>query len=269
MKATAYCTIRPHPHYRREAFVTGLEKAGWLVHIGYPSRPPNRNDLLVIWNRYGEAEASADRWEKHGGCIIVAENGYVGHDANGIQYYALAIGQHNGGGRWPEGDGSRWEKLGIEPKPWRKDGAHIVVRGQRGIGSRIMASPPGWHVGCGARLQKVTRRKVKVLDHPGKPACEPGIVQWLQANFAGAWCCVIWSSGAGVRALIEGVPVIHEAPHWICEKAAAHDIAMVEKLDGAMRDDLRLQAFHRLAWAQWTVAELASGEPFLRLAQLA
>lgn len=263
----AYCLIRPQPHYRREAFVAGLKRAGYALADAPPPKP-SAGDLLLIWNRYGEGEALADRFEKHGAQVIVAENGYLGLDADGIQYYALSLGQHNGAGRWPIGDGSRWEKLGIELKPWRTQGQHIVVRGQRGIGSRLMASPPDWHKGIPAKLRPYTGRAVKVLEHPGKPACHPDVVKWLCDNYRGAHACVIWSSGAGIRALIEGVPVIYQAPHWICEAAAAHDLSAIEKLDGWMNDALRLRALREMAWAQWTIAEIASGEPFVRLREL-
>lgn len=271
MKPQAYCNIRPHPHYRREAFVKGLEVAGWQVQHCYPSRPPGPRDVLVIWNRYGEAEASADKWEKQGGTVFVAENGYVGHDAHGVQYYALSISQHNGAGRWVIGDGSRWEKLGIELKPWRTPldqtrPGHIVVRGQRGIGSRLMASPPDWHKRIVGELKKVTPRPVKVLEHPGKPACDPEVVKQLTDALRGAHACVIWSSGAGIRALIEGVPVFFHAPHWICGAAGMSTISMIEH--PMVSDQTRLFALQNMAWAQWTVAEIASGEAFVRLTEM-
>lgn len=262
----AYCMIRPHPHYRRDAFVSGLQAAGWKVESTYPQRKPEPGEVLVIWNRYGEAEAVADKWEKLGGLVFVAENGYVGIDAAGVQYYALSVGQHNGAGAIPSGDGSRWASLGIELKPYRTEGHSVVIRGQRGIGSRLMASPQDWHKHLGARLAKMTARPVKVLDHPGKPACDPEVVQWLCKNFEGAHACVVWSSGAAIRALIVGVPAFYDAPHWICSGAALKGIA---ELESPRRDDsARLAALQRMAWGQWTIAEIATGEPFVRLREL-
>ena len=265
-KPVAYCKIRPLPHYRREAFVNGLQAAGYTIDNEYPTRKPGPGDVLVIWNRYGEGEAVADKWEKLGGLVFVAENGYVGLDAAGVQYYALSISQHNGAGPIPTGDGSRWEKLGIQLKPFREAGNQIVIRGQRGIGSRLMASPQDWHKRLAAALTKTTKRPVKVLDHPGKPACDPEVVEWLCKNFENAHACVVWSSGAAIRALIEGVPAFYDAPHWICQAAA---LKWGADLEAPKRDEAaRLRALQRMAWGQWTVEELTTGEPFVRLREL-
>ena len=267
MKPKAYCRIRPQPHYRREAFVQGLAAAGWQVEDNYPAGKPGPGDVLVIWNRYGEGEAAADAWEKFGGRVFVAENGYVGLDGHGVQYYALSVSQHCGAGRMPTGDGSRWDRLGIALQPFRDGGSHLVIRGQRGIGSRLMASPQDWHRRLAAQLARTTQRPVKLLDHPGKPACDPDVVDGLRKSFEKAHACLVWSSAAAIRALIEGVPVFFDAPHWICEGAAVKGMADLER---PKRDDAaRLAALQRMAWGQWTIAEIAGGEPFVRLRELA
>ena len=259
----AFSAIRDQPHYRHEAFISGLKRVGFHVDARLPDRPPQLGEVLVIWNRYSDREHTADAWEKKGGTVLVAENGYVGADAQGRQYYALAKHGHAGSGTWPVGDGSRWAQLGIDLKPWRAEGAHVVVFGQRGIGSRTMASPPEWHTHAEARLRKITKRAVRVRPHPGKPANDVEVIKDTQAQLAGAHAAVIWSSANGVRALIEGIPVFHDAPRWICESAAVRGIEKVE--EPKMDDAARLGALERMAWAQWTVDEIASGEPFARL----
>jgi hypothetical protein len=62
---------------------------------------------------------------------------------------------------------------------------------------------------------------------------------------------VTWGSGAAVTALIWGIPVESHQPQWI---------AAQENTDAG-----RLEMLHRLAWAQATHEEIASGEPFARL----
>jgi hypothetical protein len=260
----AYCLIREYPHYRREAFVAGLARAGYQVSVGHPGRS-RPGDLLVIWNRYGHYDQVASAHERAGGIVLVAENGYIGQDKDGVQLYALAVHGHNGSGWWPEGDGARWEELGVEIKPWRAEGEHLYVRGQRGIGTSLMASPPQWHHALGKVLRRTSKRKVVVVDHPGKPACQPGQVAVLQRDMDGAHACLIWSSAVGVRALVEGVPAFYSAPHWVCAGAALRGLERLE--DPLMDDEVRLRALERMAWAQWTVAELASGEPFKRLVE--
>lgn len=260
----AYCLIRPQPHYRRDAFVDGLARAGYDVRVDPPRGEQGPGDVLVIWNRYGQFEQAANAHERAGGLVLVAENGYLGRDPNGVQMYALACHGHNGSGWWPEGDGSRFAALGLEPKRWREGGEYYYIRGQRGIGTKAMASPPQWHRNLGERLKR-EGRSVEVVDHPGVPANDPAETVRIQTALERARACLIWSSALGVRALVEGVPVFYSAPHWICEGAAKRGAA---ELDNPLRDDeARLRALERMAWAQWSIAELSTGEPFRLLAE--
>lgn len=252
----AICLIRDQPHYRRAAFVDGLRAAGYSV--AQNAQPQSARDLFVIWNRYGTSEARANAWEKDGGTVLVCENGYAGRDAGGHQLYAISAHGHNGSGWHPVGDRDRFAERGISVEAWRApspDG-HILVCGQRGIGSRQMASPHGWHDRAAARLRKLFDHPVRIRPHPGnQPPATP-----LETDFVNCYAVAIWSSASGVRALLAGIPVIYDAPHWILASAATRlDAGAHEPL----RDDAaRLAALRRMAWAQWTVDEIQSGEPF-------
>lgn len=255
--------IREQPHYRRDAFLRGLARAGYS--ITGRGNPVDRTDLLVIWNRYGPFQAMADQWEAQGGSVLVAENGYIGKDDNGHQLYALAVHGHNGAGWWHVGDDTRWRALSIPLSDWvdRPDG-YALICGQRGIGSREMASPPNWHESARRRW---TQGPVKMRLHPGnKP--DPNAPK-LDDDLRGARYCVVWSSSSGVKALTQGVPVVYDAPHWVCEDAAVPLRAMVDKNfefpSPELMTETRQAALERMAWAQWTIAELESGEPFVLL----
>ena len=253
----AVCAIRSQPHYRREAFVAGLRRAGYSVVDRAPG-PDGPDDALVIWNRYGSFERQADDWEAKGGMVIVAENGYLGRDSEGRQLYALSVHGHNGSGWFPVGSEHRFAALGVEVKPWRQTGEHIVVRGQRGIGTAQMRSPPDWHQGAKRRLGSLTRRPVRVIEHPGrKPYERP-----FEEELVGAWACAIWASAVGVLALVSGIPVLCEAPSWICKAAASPHLE--DAAQPLMDDELRRAALHRMAHGQWSVAEIETGEPFAR-----
>jgi hypothetical protein len=251
--------IRPLPHYRRDAFDAGLRQAGYsIVKQGAPK---SAEDLMVIWNRYGGAHQMANQWEASGGTVLVCENGYIGKDAEGRQHYAIAAHGHNGSGWWPVGAEDRFSALGVDVLPWvnRPDG-YALICGQRGIGSPTMASPPNWHIGAQKRV-KAFHPNTKLRLHPGNKA--PAVP--LEQDLAGAAWCVIWSSSSGVRALCLGVPVIFDAPHWICEGAAMRLGAGGGTFP---TDEQRAQALHRMAWAQYSVAEIESGEPFVRFRSL-
>src|SRR6185436_11136127 len=157
----------------------------------------------------------------------------------------------------------RWERLGIAIKPWRRTGSHVLVCPSRGIGMNPM--PKDWTEKTVAALRRLTDREIRVRPHPGnwKPRAAEHSAS-LARDLEGAWATVIWASSAGVRSLIEGVPVIYTAPHWICAGAAGNRIEDIE----SPRMPERLPVFHRLASAQWTLDEIASGAPFRALAAM-
>jgi hypothetical protein len=212
-------------------------------------------DVLVIWNRYGLHDAYAQRYISAGARVLVAENGYLPKDKKGRRYYALALEHHNGAGRWYGGDSTRWRDMGLEVAPWRTDGDHILVLPQRGVGPPGVAMPRNWAAETVKALKRVTKRPVKLRPHPGKNPTP------LEPDLANAWCCVTWGSGAGVKALLAGIPVVHSFTRWIGASACGSEIA---KVDAPYMGD-RLAMFERLAWAQWHVDEISAGKPFERL----
>lgn len=259
MKAS--CFIREQPHYRRDAFLTGLKRAGY--DVGPHPRPESKADLLVIWNRYGSFEMRADAWERAGGTVIVAENGYIGADAHNHQLYAMSAHGHNGSGWFPIGAEDRFKPLNVDVQPWQQnEDGHLLICGQRGIGSRSMASPPDWHVHTQRALAE---HKTKVRLHPGNHEA----VVPLKDDLAGARACVVWSSSSGVKALVSGIPVVYAAPFWICEGAAVKLGNFKRDLILLRDDHAREIALQRMAWAQWRVDEIATGEPFVLIREMA
>jgi hypothetical protein len=249
----AWSLIRAEPHYRRDAFDTGLRAVGFDLVPGEPVKP-GPGDLLLIWNRMGSGHRAATLMERAGGIVVVAENGYLGVDPEGRHLYALALGHHNGAGRWHAGGSERWASLGLTLQPWRRDGEFILLLPQRGIGEPGVAMPKSWVRETVNQLGRVTRRRVVVRDHPGRHISP----RPLEEALAGCWCAVTWGSGAGVKALVAGFPVIHGLEDWIGAPAASRDLGLVD----APPMLKRLPMLERLAWAQWTVGEIESGEAF-------
>jgi hypothetical protein len=248
-------TLRQQPHYRRAAFDAGLQKFGYrLVSEGQPN---SSKDVLLLWNRQGHDEGRAAAWEKRGGTVLVAENAYLEHAKNSM--YAISVHGHNGSGRFPVGTHDRFQSLDVELQSWREGPGHILIAGQRGIGSRRMASPPQWELKTARTLKAMGHTKVVIRQHPGRYAPETT----LEVDLKGAAVCVIWSSASGVKALTMGVPVVYCAPHWICEHAALHGL---DHVAAPLRDDVRRRvAMHNMAFGQWQVDEIERGEPFARL----
>lgn len=235
----AWLNLRHAVPERRAAFVRGLERLGYGVVDGCTTRPGDR-DVLVTWNRIREGHQAACAFESRGRPVLVAENAAWGNDFAGGHWYSLARCFHNTAGFFPVGGKERWDGLGVELAPWRDFGDEVVILPQRGIGPPGVAMPFEWD----RRAQK--RHRGRIRPHPGQRACVP-----LQDDLAGARCVVTWGSGAAIKALLWGIPVLSDMPKWIGQQ---------DNTDAG-----RLAMFQRLAWAQWGLSEIATGEPFARL----
>ena len=239
--------IRKEPYYRRHAFEVGLQRVGFhLVEMNRDAAGVSGpEDWLVIWNRQGADEVMADRWEANGGTVLVCENGYLQRIDK--TYYAISVHGHNGSGWSPIGAEDRFSELRIPLKEWRVgNGGYKLVCGQRGIGSRTMRSPHGWAEALAAKFRKANEHH-KLRLHPGNFAPKVPLTDDLR----GAKSCHVWSSAAGVMALVEGVEVQHYAPHWVCE--------------GGSSELGRLMALHKMSHNQWHFHEIETGEPFARI----
>lgn len=248
---TATVLIRPQPNYRRDAIWAGLERRGFKCTANV-LRQPKPEDVLVIWNRYGGNQLVAGQYEAAGATVIVVENGWIGQDDRGLPHYAMCLKHHNGAGEWHVGDDDRWTRLNTTLSPWRSDGRHILVLPQRGIGPLGVGMPSNWVEDALGRLRAATKRLVRVRQHPGKtrPPLDP--------DFSGCWAAVTWGSGAAIKAIAAGIPVFYDMPNWIGGPAAVRGLDNIEQ---PFLGD-RLPMLRRLAWAQWSVAEIRAGEPF-------
>lgn len=241
----AWLNLRFTVPERRRAFREGLERLNFSVHEGFPDCPTS-SDVLVTWNRIGDADRIARVFEKAGARVLVAENAAWGNDFAGRRWYTIARNYHNLAG--PEyfdvGDADRWHKLGVTLRPMRRDMARypeVVILPQRGIGCERVKMPSDW-------TSKVRRDypAARVRLHPGTRPCVE-----LERDLQDCGRVVTWGSGAAVKALMLGCYVDSYLQDWI----GAQDDT----------DEGRLAMFERMAWAQWTLEEIAQGIPFKRL----
>lgn len=245
----ACCLIRTQPDYRRDAFCEGLRACGYAVTTT-PQRPTSPRDLLLIWNRYGSAHTLAEQYEAAGATVWIAENGYLGREYNGQIWYALSRNRHNGAGQYtlrPE----RWHQHGAITSPWRRDGDHVLVFGQRGIGVSPVASPNNWHRQAAKLIQG---RPVVLREHPGERGSAPP----LETQLENAWAVVAWSSGAALKAIMHGVPAFHGFDQWIGRHGARMFNGDVCNPYMGERDTLGQHLFS----AMWRLDEICTGAPF-------
>lgn len=228
---TAWLNERTKIPGRKEAFVAGLKACGFRIEEGIPSS--SRGDLFVTWNRSGPADAAAKIFESSGRKVLVLENS----SWNGLvpgKWLHMAPNRHNTSGVFKVGGAERWDSLKIPLQPWRAPGGERVALAQRGIGSSPTAMPRDWP----------SLQRCRVRRHPGRGAT----VGDLWQDLLRASEVVTWGSSAAILALAWGIRVESHMPSWIGWQDNT--------------DPGRLGMFRRLAWAQWTVDEFASGEAF-------
>lgn len=234
------------------------------MHESAPHIPDVKpGEVLVIWNRYYDRDLLAERFEAAGGTVLVAENGYVRGRHHGGTHYAVAVHGHNGSGTWPVGGPERWELLGVPLQPRKTGGGCLLVAPNRPFGMRGTVMPSNWAEDVARRLRGHTKLALRIRPHPGNSA--PAIP--LDQDLGDACAVAIWSSSVGVHALIAGIPVLCEAPYWVCKDAAASTFEYL--FDDRDWDERRQQALHRLAWAQWSIEEIGRGDPFRHLLRTA
>lgn len=250
----AVITLRETPHYRRDAFEKGVQSLGYKIVQHIPQSEITPEDLLVAWNRYGGSRTVADQFERGGGQILIAENGYLGNDWLSDRWYAISRDHHNGGGSWYQDNGERWASFGVDLVPYRCVGEEIITLPQRGIGSPQVAMPRTWPRG----YEKWFPKKYRARRHPGKAS-----VDTLAKDLKDCRGVITWGSGGAIKALLWGIPVVHCFPDWIGAKASTY-IKDVNDWDRIPRPD-RLPMFESLAGAMWRVSEIESGEAIWKL----
>ena len=237
---------------RHEAILAGLKAAGLE-----PVTAAERADVLVTWNLHRpDVQRAAEACEARGGTVLVCEEAYT-RRLHPERYIAMALQGHNGSGRWFPGGPERWTRLGLEIAPWRRDGESILVCASRGMGSTKMREPRGWAEKICGRLRGLTSRSVLMRAHPGKRAAAEPLAEELQE----VWAVVVWASNCATEALLAGVPVFYAAPHIVTAGAAERGLDGIERPAYPARQPV----FEDLAWAQWSLEEVARGEPFRHL----
>lgn len=193
---------------------------------------------------------------------------------DGTRYWYLDSGYIQGTGRrdlrierngfWPRPsvDSHTMDRalsMGVEIKPWRRDGRYVLIcLHSEKFGRPWGIDPVSWNETIEGRVRARTNRPIIVRRKPVNPA-QMRAAEPLDEQLENAWCVVCHSSTIGVRAALAGVPVF-------CEPTCA--AAAVGRTDLSIDDPVypdREQWIADLAWRQWSRAEIASGEAWAHI----
>ena len=134
-----------------------------------------------------QAQAEGRTW-------LYADNGYLRPGKSGHFRITRNALQHDGAG---DASPDRLERLGLEIKPWRKDGSHVLVCPPDAIYGQLWGLDHAkWLQDVLATLRSATDRPVLVRDRSkAGSATEP-----FAAALRGAWALVTCASNAAVEA---------------------------------------------------------------------
>jgi len=134
----------------------------------------------------------------------------------------------------------------IRMKPWRQNGSHILILGQRTHGWNMLGNNGlSWIIETIKKIKQYTDRPVVVRLHPGDQDNKSNMQKIknifndsvqisrsdnLLTDLNNAWCSVGYSSTPNCASIIEGIPVYLDRPDisWAKDMAFT-DLSKIEK----------------------------------------
>lgn len=230
-------------------------RAGFARHNALDLGP----NVVVCWGwRAGK------QFRARGRDVLVLERGYLG---DRFRYTSMAWNGLNGHATFPHympDDGVRFRSMGVTLEPWRGiAGKYVLLAGQvPGDMSVRGVNLVPWYTHT-ARLA-AARFGLPVVFRPHPGALARGIKQsvpgcrtdngTLAEALADAAAVVTWNSNTAVEAMLAGIWTVCHDPGAMAWPVAAR------ALDDTCHPELRHTWAYALAFKQWTVEEIKSGE---------
>lgn len=239
----------PHQVRHREALAEGLQRHGVLNQY---------RNVVACWGwRSGALHRRAGR------DVLVLERGYLG---DRFSYTSIGWNGLNGKATFPEypnDGGSRFRAMGLKLERWKPRGEYALVVGQVQGDAALAGKNLGtWYLEASRQAAAVYGLPVRFRPHPLERR-RIGIVRHvpgteldtgpLEESLANAAVVITWNSNTGVDALVAGKPAVAVGEGSMTFPLAARE------LGGACNADREAWA-HSLAWKQWTIDEIRSGD---------
>ncbi|MPZ58442.1 MAG: hypothetical protein GEU91_18505 [Rhizobiales bacterium] len=245
---TAYVVANAKSEHQMKwgvAFAAGLRRHRWKVTIADDLAP---GELVVMWG--ARRKDRIDRAKHQGAEVCILECGYVG---DRLKWSSVSFeGGLNGRGvfRGPLNDSSRWERRFAHlMQPWRErpDGPVVIMGQVPGDTAVSNVDLPAFYAECD-RAYRALGFDTVLRPHPKVRQTVP-----IESALLNARCVVTWNSNSGVDAVLAGVPTVTMDEGAIAWPVAGHVLALPPTPD-------RSAWAHALAWKQWTLEEMTSGE---------
>jgi hypothetical protein len=272
---THYGALNSKPVF--DAFKHSLIQAGHTVYENYSGA-----DVDVIWSVLWSGRMSKNKliWDtarSNNKPVIVLE---VGGIQRGTTWKVGLNGINKGAFFSTGNDNSRAKLLGLNLKPWRTTGEHILICGQheRSLQWQNMPDMTQWIKNAIVEIRKFSDRKIVVRPHPRcaiqtvenyfnnvsrqMPAKQQGTYDDYDMTFSDAHAVINWSSNPGIHSVINGVPAF-VGPSSLAYDVANHSLDNIENPSTPDRE----QWLNDYAHTEWTIQEISSGMPLKYLTE--
>jgi hypothetical protein len=221
-----------------------------------------------------------DAYAREGATVVMLDKGYARHGVSGAprswEYWRVAVNAHHPTRYLMDvkRPSDRWDRLGLEFAPWRERGKHILLAGssEKYHDFYGLRHPTVYAQKIVKRMRAVSERKIVYRPKPSWRGAEPiAGTTWDDSRDAmqalqGAWALVTHGSNACFEANLLGIPsvILGDAVAKPLSSNTEEDV--VEPRLASEED--RAQWFANLAYCQWTMREMASGEAWQHIRPL-
>lgn len=237
-------------------------------------------DVAVIWSVLwqGRMKPNQGVWEYYrnsGRPVMVLEVGGLRRGTT----WRVGVNGVNGAGKFgSQGmDSQRATAMGLQLKPWRDQGDHIIIATQHYHSQQWTGQPSmqQWVQQTVAQIRQYSDRHIIVRSHPRAAVSLslPGVTMQTPRHINDtydcydfptaldrAWAVVNWNSNPGIQSVMHGVPAF-VGPTSLAAPVANFNL---DKIESPNMPD-RQQWINDLAYTEWTVEEIAQGLPLDRL----
>lgn len=271
MRLLAYYSNKGLDEELVTSFARGAREHGVAVKIWPKLEDVLPSDVVVLFGV--KARVRHEEFRAAGIQTIVLDKGYVRHAAPGGQkwceYWRVAVNAHHPTGylmdqKQPH---DRFNRLGLEMREWRRKGDTVIYAGSSDKYHRFngLEEANSYARSVVSKIRKLTNRAIIYRPKPSWKDAQriEGVTfsrppERIHQTLVGAHVLVTNGSNACFEAVLAGVPtiVLGEA---VAKPISSTSLKRIERPQLAGMDE-RLQWAANLAYAQWTMPEMRSGE---------
>ena len=257
-----------------DAFAHSLLAAGHDV-----SYNNTNSDVNVIWSVLWNGRMARNEavWHQDKPTIVLE----VGGIQRGTTWKVGLNGINRDAYFGPTGmDGVRVRNLGLELKPWRKDGECILICGQHDKSLQWQGMPPmsNWVMNTIEQIRTHTNRPIIFRPHPRcplpyiekefknvyrqNPTKIDGTYDDYDVDYSNIHATISYSSNPGIHSILNGVPAF-VSTHSLAYDAG-NDIDFLHDIETPSMPD-RTQWLNDYAHTEYTIEEISQGIPLKNL----